>query len=95
MQVVKAVDTNLDRNIIKTHAAEKKSRQTINKLVRFSDMSKQEAFNTVAELKTNDSTPAKNTRSKVKPSEIKIIKEVEFIIHPKACKDRSHNSLRR
>ena len=58
MQVVKAVDTNLDRNIIKTHATEKKSRQTINKLVRNAEMSKQHV----------DSTLAKNTRSRVKTS---------------------------
>ena len=49
---MKQVDNKLDRNIIKEQAAEKKQRQTINKLVRNAEMKKEEALKAVESLKT-------------------------------------------
>jgi DNA-binding MltR family transcriptional regulator len=66
LQVVKTVESKLDKNIIKEQAAEKKQRQTINKLVRNAEMTKQEALKAVEDLKTNASSPARNTRSRNK-----------------------------
>ena len=40
LQIVKTVDSKIDRNIIKEQAAEKKQRQIINKLVRGAEMKK-------------------------------------------------------
>jgi len=51
IQVVKQVDTKIDRNIIKEQAAEKKQRQVINKLVRGGEMKKEEALKAVEALK--------------------------------------------
>ncbi len=45
LQVVKTVDSKIDRNIIKEQAAEKKQRQVINKLVKGAEMKKEEAKN--------------------------------------------------
>jgi hypothetical protein len=66
LQVVKTVESKIDKNIIKEQAAEKKQRQTINKLVRNAEMKKEEALKAVEALKTNDSSPARNTRSRKK-----------------------------
>jgi DNA-binding MltR family transcriptional regulator len=66
LQVVKTVESKIDKNIIKEQAAEKKQRQTINKLVRNAEMTKQEALKAVEDLKSNDSSPARNTRSRNK-----------------------------
>jgi hypothetical protein len=66
LQVVKTVESKIDKNIIKEQAAEKKQRQTINKLVRNAEMKKEEALKAVEDLKTNDSSPARNTRSRKK-----------------------------
>ena len=66
IQVVKQVDNKIDRNIMKEQAAEKKQRQIINKLVRGAEMKKEEALKAVETLKTNDSSPARNTRSRKK-----------------------------
>ena len=68
LQVVKTVESKIDKNIIKEQAAEKKQRQTINKLVRNAEMKKEEALKAVEDLKTNDSSPARNTRSRKKLS---------------------------
>ena len=66
LQVVKTVESKIDKNIIKEQAAEKKQRQTINKLVRNAEMKKEEALKAIESLKTNDSSPARNTRSRKK-----------------------------
>jgi hypothetical protein len=42
-QVIKTVDSKIDRNIIKEQAAKKKQRQVINKLIRGAEMKKEEA----------------------------------------------------
>jgi hypothetical protein len=87
IQVIKAVDNNIDREVIKTQAKEKKSRQTINKLVRGSEMTKQEASKAVEDLNNNDKRSTRerkevdyitlNKGEKLpKPTEIKIIKKV-------------------
>ena len=52
LQVIKKVDTKIDRNIIKEQAAEKKQRQVVNKLVRGAEMTKDEAKKAVESLKT-------------------------------------------
>jgi hypothetical protein len=52
LQVVKTVDSKIDRNIIKEQAAEKKQRQVINKLIRGSEMKKEEALKALESLKT-------------------------------------------
>jgi hypothetical protein len=52
LQVVKTVESKIDKNIIKEQAAEKKQRQTINKLVRNAEMKKEEALKAVEALKT-------------------------------------------
>ncbi len=66
LQVIKKVDTKIDRNIIKEQAAEKKQRQVINKLIRGAEMTKDEAKKAVESLKNNNSSPALNTRNKTK-----------------------------
>ena len=63
--------------VIKTQAKEKKSRQTINKVTRNLNTNKQDALKAIENLKTDNSSPARNTRSKEKTSEIKIIKKVD------------------
>ena len=52
LQVIKKVDTKIDRNIIKEQAAEKKQRQIINKLVRGAEMKKEEALKALESLET-------------------------------------------
>jgi hypothetical protein len=52
LQVVKTVESKIDKNIIKEQAAEKKQRRTINKLVRNAEMKKEEALKAVEALKT-------------------------------------------
>jgi hypothetical protein len=66
LQIVKTVDSKIDRNIIKEQAAEKKQRQVINKLVRGAEMKKEEAKKALENLKSNNDEPARNTRSKKK-----------------------------
>ena len=66
LQVIKKVDNKIDRNIIKEQAAEKKQRQVINKLVRCAEMKKEEALKAVETLKSKNSSPAFNTRSRKK-----------------------------
>jgi hypothetical protein len=65
LQVVKTVESKIDKNIIKEQAAEKKQRQTINKLVRNAEMTKQEALKAVEELKTNDEPMKKRERKQI------------------------------
>jgi len=77
IQVIKAVDTKIDRGVVKTHAKEKKARQTINKVTRNLNTNKQDALKAIENLKTDTSSPARNTRSKDKISEVKIIKKVD------------------
>ena len=50
IQVIKQVDNKIDRNIIKEHAAEKKQRQVINKLIRGAEMKKDEAKKALEQL---------------------------------------------
>jgi DNA-binding MltR family transcriptional regulator len=52
LQVVKTVESKIDKNIIKEQAAEKKQRQVINKLIRGAEMKKEEALKAVELLKT-------------------------------------------
>ncbi len=52
----------IDRNVIKEQAAEKKQRQTINRVVKNAEMSKQEAIKAVEELKNNESTPKRERK---------------------------------
>ena len=66
IQVVKQVDNKIDRKIIKEQAAEKKQRQIINKLVRNEEMKKEEALKALDKVKNDNSSPARNTRSKTK-----------------------------
>jgi hypothetical protein len=66
IQVVKQVDNKIDRNIIKEQAAEKKQRQVINKLVRNEEMKKEDALKALDKIKNDNSSPARNTRSKAK-----------------------------
>ena len=66
IQVIKKVDNKIDRNIIKEQAAEKKQRQVINKLVRGAEMKGKKALKAIESLKTNNSSPAFNTRSRKK-----------------------------
>ena len=65
LQVVKTVESKIDKNIIKEQAAEKKQRQTINKLVRNAEMTKQEALKAVEDLKTNDESMKKRERKQI------------------------------
>ena len=65
LQVVKNVESKIDKNIIKEQAAEKKQRQTINKLVRNAEMTKQEALKAVEDLKTNDESMKKRERKQI------------------------------
>ena len=65
LQVVKTVEGKIDKNIIKEQAAEKKQRQTINKLVRNAEMTKQEALKAVEDLKTNDEPMKKRERKQI------------------------------
>ena len=55
LQVVKTVDSKIDRNIIKEQAAEKKQRQVINKLIRGAEMKKEEAKKALEQLNNNES----------------------------------------
>jgi hypothetical protein len=64
LQIVKTVDSKIDRNIIKEQAAEKKQRQVINKLVRGAEMKKEEAKKALEQLKSDNSSPAFNTRKR-------------------------------
>ena len=66
IQVIKQVDNKIDRNIIKVHAAEKKQRQVINQLIRNEEMKKEEALKALEKIKNDNSSPARNTRSKKK-----------------------------
>ena len=66
IQVVKVVDNKIDRGVVKTHAKEKKARQTINKLTRNLDTSKEAVLKAIENLKADNSSPARNTRNKVK-----------------------------
>ena len=59
IQVVKQVDNKIDRNIIKEQAAEKKQRQVINKLVRGSEMKKEEALKAVEQTEKMKDKPMK------------------------------------
>ena len=59
IQVVKKIDNKIDRNIIKEQAAEKKQRQVINKLVRGSEMKKEEALKAVEQTEKMKDKPMK------------------------------------
>ena len=59
IQVVKQVDNKIDKNIIKEQAAEKKQRQVINKLVRGSEMKKEEALKAVEQTEKMKDKPMK------------------------------------
>jgi hypothetical protein len=63
LQVVKTVDSKIDRNIIKEQAAEKKQRQIINKLVRGSEMKKEEALKALESLKTPEEKIKRSNRT--------------------------------
>jgi hypothetical protein len=65
LQIIKSVDTKIDRNIIKTQAKEKQERQTVNKLIRGSKMKKDEALTAVDNLKTNDNEPKKSRGERI------------------------------
>ena len=54
LQVVKTVDSKIDRNIIKEQAAEKKQRQVINKLIRGAEMKKEETKKALEQLNNNE-----------------------------------------
>jgi hypothetical protein len=56
LQVVKTVDSKIDRNIIKEQAAEKRQRQVINKLIRGAEMKKEEAKKALEQLNNNEPT---------------------------------------
>jgi hypothetical protein len=62
LQVIKQVDNKIDRNIIKEHAAEKKQRQVINKLVRGAEMKKEEALKALEKLNTPEQKTKRSTR---------------------------------
>jgi hypothetical protein len=62
IQVIKQVDNKIDRNIIKEHAAEKKQRQVINKLVRGAEMKKDEAKKALEQLNIPEQKTKRNTR---------------------------------
>ena len=51
IQVIKAVDTKIGRGVVKTHAKEKKARQTINKVTRNLNTNKQDALKAIENLK--------------------------------------------
>ena len=51
IQAVKQVDNKIDRKMIKEQNTEKKQRQAINKLIRGSEMEKEEALKAVEALK--------------------------------------------
>jgi len=63
LQVVKTVDSKIDRNIIKEQAAEKKQRQVINKLIRGSEMKKEEALKALESLKTPEEKIKRSNRT--------------------------------
>jgi hypothetical protein len=65
LQIIKSVDTKIDRNILKTQAAEKQERQTVNKLIRGSKMKKDEALTAVDNLKTSDNEPKKSRGERI------------------------------
>ncbi len=54
LQIVKTVDSKIDRNIIKEQAAEKKQRQVKNKLIRGAEMKKEEAKKALEQLNNNE-----------------------------------------
>jgi hypothetical protein len=56
LQVVKRVDSKIDRNIIKEQAAEEKQRQTIYKLIRGAEMKKDEPKKALEQLNKNEPT---------------------------------------
>ena len=62
IQVIKQVDNKIDRNIIKEHAAEKKQRQVINKLIRGAEMKKDEAKQALEQLNIPEQKTKRNTR---------------------------------
>jgi hypothetical protein len=47
LQVVKTVDSKIDRNIVKGQAAEKKQRHVINKLIRSEEMKKRRSLKSI------------------------------------------------
>ena len=63
LQVVKTVDNKIDRNIIKEQAAEKKQRHVINKLIRGSEMKKEEALKALESLKTPEEKIKRSNRT--------------------------------
>ncbi len=56
LQVIKTVDSKIDRNIIKEQAAEKKQRQVINKWIRGAEMKKEEAKKALEQSNNNEPT---------------------------------------
>ena len=86
IQVIKQVDNKIDRNIIKEHAAKKKQRQVINKLIRGAEMKKDEAKKALEQLNIPEE---KIKRAKkidyavLSDTTFRNKKEVEQIITPK------------
>jgi hypothetical protein len=62
LQVIKKVDSKIDRNIIKEQAVEKKQRQVINKLIRSAEMKKEEAKKALEQLNIPEQKTKRNTR---------------------------------
>ncbi len=64
LQIVKTVDSKIDKNIIQEQAAEKKQRQVINKLVRGAEMKKKEAKKALERSKNNKPTIKRERENK-------------------------------
>ena len=86
IQVIKQVDNKIDRNIIKEHAAEKKQRQVINKLIRGAEMKKDEAKKALEQLNIPEEKIKRGNRvdyAALSATTFRNKKEVEQISTPK------------